>query len=42
MDDLASHYKSIINLLGEDTEREGLQKTPLLVSKAMQVLTLGY
>ena len=42
MDDLASHYKSIINLLGEDTEREGLQKTPMRVAKAMQVLTRGY
>ena len=42
LDDLASHYKSIINLLGEDTEREGLQKTPMRVAKAMQVLTRGY
>ena len=42
LDDLASHYKSIISLLGEDTGREGLQKTPMRVAKAMQVLTRGY
>ena len=42
LDQLASHYKSILELLGEDTEREGLQKTPLRVSKAMQILTRGY
>ena len=42
LDDLASHYKSIISLLGEDTSREGLQKTPIRVAKAMQVLTRGY
>ena len=42
IDQLASHYKSILELLGEDTEREGLQKTPLRVAKAMQILTRGY
>lgn len=42
LDDLASHYKSIIELLGEDPSREGLQKTPMRVSKAMQILTRGY
>lgn len=42
LDQLASHYKSILELLGEDTEREGLQKTPLRVAKAMQILTRGY
>lgn len=42
LDDLASHYKSIISLLGEDTDREGLLKTPMRVAKAMQVLTRGY
>ena len=39
---LASHYKSIIGLLGEDVSREGLLKTPMRVAKAMQVLTRGY
>ena len=39
---LASHYKAILQLLGEDTEREGLQKTPIRVAKSIQFLTHGY
>ena len=42
LDELASHYKQVLTLLGEDPEREGLQKTPIRVAKAMQVLTRGY
>ncbi len=42
LDMLAQHYKDILQLLGEDPEREGLQKTPMRVAKAMQVLTRGY
>ena len=42
LDTLAEHYKEILTLLGEDPEREGLQKTPMRVAKAMQVLTRGY
>lgn len=42
LDELAGHYKEIIRLLGEDTEREGLLKTPMRVAKAMQILTRGY
>ncbi len=42
LDELAVHYKKIIELLGEDTGREGLIKTPMRVAKAMQVLTRGY
>jgi len=42
LDELADHYKEILRLLGEDTEREGLLKTPMRVAKAMQVLTRGY
>ncbi len=42
LDELAVHYKSILQLLGEDPEREGLQKTPMRVAKAMQILTRGY
>ena len=42
LEELAAHYKDILRLLGEDTEREGLEKTPMRVAKAMQVLTRGY
>ena len=42
LDELASHYKNILQLLGEDPEREGLVKTPVRVAKAMQILTRGY
>jgi GTP cyclohydrolase I len=41
-EELVSHYKEIIGLLGEDVNREGLQKTPERVAKAMQFLTKGY
>jgi len=42
LDELAQHYKAILQLLGEDPEREGLVKTPMRVAKAMQILTRGY
>ena len=42
LDTLAEHYKEILTLLGEDPSREGLEKTPMRVAKAMQVLTRGY
>jgi len=39
---IADKYRSIIKDLGEDPEREGLQKTPERVAKALQFLTHGY
>lgn len=42
LDELASHYEKILSILGEDPQRDGLQKTPMRVAKAMQVLTRGY
>ena len=42
LEDLAVHYKEILTLLGEDPDREGLEKTPMRVAKAMQTLTKGY
>ena len=42
LDELAEHYHQVLTLLGEDPGREGLEKTPMRVAKAMQVLTRGY
>ncbi len=39
---ISDHMRDILDLLGEDNEREGLIKTPDRVSKAMQFLTKGY
>jgi GTP cyclohydrolase I len=39
---LSGHYKEIIHLLGENPDREGLQKSPERVAKAMQFMLQGY
>lgn len=39
---LSNHYKSILEIMGEDPLREGLDKTPERVAKAMQFLLQGY
>ena len=39
MEDL---FRSVLEGLGEDPEREGLRKTPERVSKAMRFMTKGY
>jgi GTP cyclohydrolase IA len=39
---LVKNYKDIIDMIGEDSNREGLLKTPERVAKAMQYMTQGY
>jgi GTP cyclohydrolase I len=39
---IADLMRKVIALLGEDTEREGLRKTPERFEKAMKFLTSGY
>lgn len=39
---IAQHIANLIQLIGEDTAREGLKKTPTRVGEAMQFLTQGY
>lgn len=39
---IASHFESIIELLGEDKTREGLKKTPIRAAKALYYATNGY
>ncbi len=39
---ISNHYTDILTQLGEDPKREGLEKTPERVAKALQYLTHGY
>jgi len=39
---LSEHYRQILELLGENAEREGLKQTPGRVAKSMQFLLQGY
>ncbi len=42
VNDLRGNYKNIIELLGEDPQREGLLKTPERIAKAMLFNMQGY
>ncbi|RYY57055.1 MAG: GTP cyclohydrolase I FolE [Chitinophagaceae bacterium] len=39
---LSGNYRQVLSMLGENPDREGLQKTPERLAKAMQFLTQGY
>ncbi|MGD0617700.1 MAG: GTP cyclohydrolase I FolE [Bryobacteraceae bacterium] len=39
---IASHMKSVLDELGEDSSREGLVQTPQRAAKALRYLTSGY
>jgi GTP cyclohydrolase I len=41
-EELTGLYKQVLDTLGEDVGREGLDQTPLRVAKSMQFLTQGY
>ncbi|MBD5357152.1 MAG: GTP cyclohydrolase I FolE [Bacteroides sp.] len=42
VDEIASHYREILRLVGEDPNREGLLKTPMRAAKAIYAITSGY
>jgi GTP cyclohydrolase I len=42
LEKMAKNNKEILKLIGEDPEREGLEKTPMRVAKALQFMTQGY
>jgi len=41
-EELSRNYRNILKLIGEDISREGLDKTPERVAKAIQFLLQGY
>lgn len=42
IEEIAGHYRRILELIGEDTSREGLVKTPMRAAKALWHITQGY
>jgi len=41
-DQIANHIREILCLIGEDVNRDGLEKTPTRVAEALEFLTRGY
>ncbi len=41
-DQLTAHYEALLEAVGEDISRDGLQKTPQRAAKAFRYLTHGY
>ena len=41
-DEIKINFSKIIDLIGENTDREGLKKTPMRAAKAIKFLTEGY
>jgi GTP cyclohydrolase I len=42
IDELSVIYRRVLELIGENPDREGLEKTPVRVAKALNYLTMGY
>ena len=42
VEQLAAHYRAILEIIGENPEREGLVKTPVRAAKALLDCTCGY
>jgi len=42
IEEMATIYRRVLELIGEDPAREGLLRTPVRVAKAMNFLTMGY
>ena len=41
-DSIATHYRALLQAIGEDPDRDGLQGTPARAAKALDYLTRGY
>jgi len=42
VNEMAGYYRRILQLIGEDPDREGLKQTPVRVAKALNFLMMGY
>src|SRR3982750_1361911 len=42
LDTIANAYRELLQSIGEDTNREGLQRTPSRAARALEFLTQGY